>query len=162
MIKNGISLPESTIDLSDIDHCILGRQPGPLLNPQNTTGRISTLLHPSISRAHAVLQFGSDSGLSPGWYVYDLNSTHGTFVNKHRLPSGRYIRLRVGYVLRFGSSTRLLILNGPESDVDSETEETWSELVAKKKLKSVKWEQEKKGSTEENGADVCNWGMVGE
>ncbi|KAL5971813.1 Kanadaptin [Taenia solium] len=160
VIKNGISLPEATIDLSDIDHCILGRQPGPLLNPQNPTGRTSTLLHPSISRAHAVLQFGSDSDLAPGWYVYDLNSTHGTFVNKHRLPSGRYIRLRVGYVLRFGSSTRLLILNGPESDIESETEETWSELVARKKSKSTKGEQEKKGLNEENTATVCNWGMV--
>ncbi|VDK35521.1 unnamed protein product [Taenia asiatica] len=160
VIKNGISLPEATINLSDIDHCILGRQPGPLLNPQNPTGRTSTLLHPSISRAHAVLQFGSDSDLAPGWYVYDLNSTHGTFVNKHRLPSGRYIRLRVGYVLRFGSSTRLLILNGPESDVESETEETWSELVARKKSKSTKGKQEKKELNEESNANACNWGMV--
>ncbi|KAL5104774.1 hypothetical protein TcWFU_009521 [Taenia crassiceps] len=160
VIKNGISLSEATVDLSDIDHCILGRQPGPLLNPQNPTGRISTLLHPSISRAHAVLQFGSDLDLAPGWYIYDLNSTHGTFVNKHRLPSGRYIRLRVGHVLRFGSSTRLLILNGPEIDVEAETEETWSELVARKKSKSGKEEQEKKGLNDENNANVCNWGMT--
>ncbi|CDS36641.1 smad nuclear interacting protein [Echinococcus multilocularis] len=156
VIKNGISLPEATIDLSDIDHRILGRQPGPLLNPQNPTGRTATLLHPSISRAHAVLQFGSNSDLSPGWYVYDLDSTHGTFVNKHRVPSGRYIRLRVGYVLRFGSSTRLLILNGPESDVESETKETWSELVAKKKAKR---EGEKRKREEESDANICNWGM---
>ncbi|KAH9279170.1 Uncharacterized protein ECG_08297 [Echinococcus granulosus] len=156
VIKNGIPLPEATIDLSNIDHCILGRQPGPLLNQQNPTGRTATLLHPSISRAHAVLQFGSNSDLSPGWYVYDLDSTHGTFVNKHRVPSGRYIRLRVGYVLRFGSSTRLLILNGPESDVESETKETWSELVAKKKAKR---EGEKRKREDESDANICNWGM---
>ncbi|VDM35390.1 unnamed protein product, partial [Hydatigera taeniaeformis] len=159
VIKNGTSLPEATIDLSNIDHCILGRQSGPLLNPQNPTGRVSTLLHPSISRGHAVLQFGNNHDLTPGWYIYDLDSTHGTFVNKHRVPPGRYIRLRVGYVLRFGSSTRLLILNGPESDVESETQETWSELVAKKKAKIARREQ-KKALNDENDANACNWGMV--
>ena len=159
VIKNGIPLAGDTIDLSDIDHCILGRQPGPLLNPKCSTGRSSALLHPSISRAHAVLQFGSNSNLPPGWYIYDLDSTHGTFVNKRRVPPSRYIRLRVGYVLRLGFSTRLLVLHGPESDVESETKETWSELVAKKKARLARIERAEEEPSKGDNEVECNWGI---
>lgn len=165
MIKNGIPLPNDTIQLSGLDHCILGRQPGPLLNPNLTTGRTSALLHPSISRGHAVLQYGCNSDSSPGWYIFDLDSTHGTFVNKHRVPPGRYIRLRVGYVLRFGSSTRILVLNGPQDDMEEETKETWSELVAKKKAEMAKMEQNERElmvyAEEVSTGGECTWGIVG-
>ncbi len=52
------------------------------------------MLHPSISRVHAILQYGTgpaskrDDGEGeeekaiPGWFIYDMKSTHGTFVNK--------------------------------------------------------------------------------
>ncbi|VDL99250.1 unnamed protein product [Schistocephalus solidus] len=91
-----------------------------------------TMLHPSISRVHAILQYGSGPPLPPtkGWHLIDMNSTHGTFVNKRRAPPNRYIRLHVGYVVRLGNSTRLLILQGPETDVEQQTKESWSELVS--------------------------------
>ncbi|KAM7536873.1 hypothetical protein Aperf_G00000080908 [Anoplocephala perfoliata] len=167
VIKNGTPLPDDTIQLSGLDHCILGRQPGPLLNPSLKTGRTSALLHPSISRGHAVLQYGCNSDSSSGWYIFDLDSTHGTFVNKHRVPPGRYIRLRVGYVLRFGSSTRLLILNGPQEDMEQESKESYSELVAKRKAEMAKMERDerelKKFVQEEEemcSRDECNWGLA--
>jgi len=73
------------------------------------------LEHPSVSRHHAVLQYRG-AGRSPdgpdaaGFYVYDLGSTHGTFLNKARVPPRTYCRVRVGHGLRFGGSSRLFLL----------------------------------------------------
>lgn len=75
-----------------------------------------SLEHPSISRYHAVIQYrrqageGQSVGDERGFYVHDLGSTHGTVVNKNKIPPKTYIRLRVGHVLKFGGSTRLFIL----------------------------------------------------
>lgn len=76
------------------------------------------LAHPTISRFHAVLQYrgvsAEDDGQSTkpgsGWYLFDLGSTHGTLVNKQRIPPKTYVRLRVGYMLKMGASTRTFIL----------------------------------------------------
>lgn len=78
------------------------------------------LAHPTISRFHGVLQYrgesqdsetsGTTKSPDPGWYIYDLGSTHGTFVNKQRIPVKTYVRLRVGYMLKMGASTRTFIL----------------------------------------------------
>ena len=88
------------------------------------------LEHPSISRYHAVLQYrpsdapnatqdeerGEGSLLSlhapneTGFYVYDLNSTHGSFLNKSKLQPRVYYRVRVGQMVRFGGSSRLFVL----------------------------------------------------
>uniref|UniRef100_A0A8C0ZDE4 FHA domain-containing protein n=1 Tax=Cyanistes caeruleus TaxID=156563 RepID=A0A8C0ZDE4_CYACU len=67
---------------------LVGRLPGCALS----------LEHPSVSRHHAVLH-GADAA---GFYVYDLGSTHGTFLNKARVPPRTYCRVRVGHGLRFG------------------------------------------------------------
>lgn len=39
-------------------------------------------------------------------YIIDLESTNGTFLNGSRIPGARYVELKVGDVLKFGSSTR--------------------------------------------------------
>ncbi|KAJ1973074.1 hypothetical protein H4R35_004313 [Dimargaris xerosporica] len=63
------------------------------------------LEHGSLSRYHTVLQFrGEQCPL-----LYDLGSTHGTFVNKQQLPPGEYRRLYPGDQLAFGQSTRTFI-----------------------------------------------------
>ncbi|KAF9684038.1 hypothetical protein SADUNF_Sadunf04G0076100 [Salix dunnii] len=46
-------------------------------------------------------------------YLYDLGSTHGTFVNKSQVEKGVYVALHVGDVIRFGHSSRLYIFQGP-------------------------------------------------
>ncbi|CAO2604179.1 SLC4A1AP [Lemmus lemmus] len=89
------------------------------------------LEHPSVSRYHAVLQHrGSDpdgeaDSRGQGFYLYDLGSTHGTFLNKTRIPPRTYCRVHVGHVFRFGGSTRLFILQCPagEDAVEDEAEE---------------------------------------
>lgn len=83
-----------------------------------------SLAHPSVSRHHAVLQHrpppaagdgeqareAEEEGPAPGLYLYDLDSAHGTFLNKAQVPPRTYCRVRVGHVLRFGGSSRLFIL----------------------------------------------------
>lgn len=104
LLKNGAIL--DTVPLSQRSYFVVGRLP---------VCDVS-LEHPSISRYHAVLQYrgraGQDEevGEERGFYVYDLGSTHGTFVNKSKIPPKTFIRFRVGHVLKFGGSTRLFIL----------------------------------------------------
>lgn len=78
-----------------------------------TFGRLPTsdfvLDHPSSSRLHCVLQFRQD-GAS---FLFDNNSTHGSFVNKRRLKPKVHAPLRVGDVVRFGQSSRLYVFGGP-------------------------------------------------
>ena len=123
VIKNGTIL--ETIQLS--------------LKPFHVFGRLPScdvqLEHPSISRYHAILQYrplnkqGSDDESSndalsvpvvsssvstnpteEGFYVYDLGSTHGTFINKTKIQMRCFYRLRVGQMVKFGGSSRLFLL----------------------------------------------------
>ncbi|XP_035023136.1 kanadaptin [Hippoglossus stenolepis] len=120
-----------------------------------------SLEHPSISRYHAVIQFraqageGGGVGEERGFYVHDLGSTHGTVVNKKKIPPNTYIRLRVGHVLKFGGSTRLFILQGPEFDEEEESELTVTEL--REHARKQKEELEKRmmgdGSDDEDDDD---------
>ncbi|XP_076835321.1 kanadaptin isoform X2 [Brachyhypopomus gauderio] len=122
LLKNGAIV--DTVPLTLQSYFVVGRLP---------ICDIS-LEHPSISRYHAVVQYRGDSGDQGvmgdevGFYVYDLGSTHGTFVNKNKIPPQTYIRVRVGHVLKFGGSTRLFILQGPEFDEEAESELTVTEL----------------------------------
>ena len=68
--------------------------------------------HPSLSRYHAIVQYCSQKqpNREIGWYLYDLGSTHGSFVNKRKVQARIYVRLRVGYMIKFGGSSRLHLL----------------------------------------------------
>lgn len=142
------------------------------------------MAHPTISRYHAVVQYrpevtakDSDSSddednvsnadqttqkpkIEKGWYLYDLNSTHGSFVNKMKVPPKTYVRLRVGYMLKFGASTRIYILQGPGFDEEAESELTITEM---KELK-LKKEQEAKEKILEEEKRIeeqgISWGMA--
>lgn len=86
------------------------------------------------------------SKVDKGWYLYDLNSTHGSFVNKMKVPPKTYVRLRVGYMLKFGASTRNYILQGPDFDAEAESELTITEM---KELKQKKLQEEQHKREEE-------------
>ncbi|XP_062111962.1 uncharacterized protein LOC133823315 isoform X2 [Humulus lupulus] len=74
--------------------------------------------HPTISRFHAVLQF-KRSGEA---YIYDLGSTHGTFVNNNQVKKKSYVDLHVGDVIRFGQSSHLYIFRGPTDSMPPEAD----------------------------------------
>ncbi|XP_016404416.1 kanadaptin-like isoform X2 [Sinocyclocheilus rhinocerous] len=173
LLKNGAIL--DTVPLTQRSYFVVGRLP---------VCDVS-LEHPSISRYHAVVQYrgraGQDGvvGEEKGFYAYDLGSTHGTFVNKNKIPPKTYIRLRVGHVLKFGGSTRLFILQGPEFDEEAESDLTVTELrerarkqreeLEKRMMGDGSDEEEEKedseasasrrSSSEEIG---CSWGMAEE
>ncbi|XP_030484576.2 uncharacterized protein LOC115701032 isoform X2 [Cannabis sativa] len=76
------------------------------------------LEHPTVSRFHAVLQF-KRSGEA---YIYDLASTHGTFINNNQVNEKSYVDLHVGDVLRFGQSSTLYIFRGPPNLMPTEAD----------------------------------------
>ena len=145
------------------------------------------MAHPTISRFHAILQYrpnmeqqqlegeenedgeepkdvnNGNKGPPEGWYIYDLGSTHGTFLNKQRLPPKVYIRIRVGHMLRLGASTRSYILQGPSEDEEPESELTVTELKARRQQELEQAELEKKRleeeATERAKNEGCSWGM---
>lgn len=104
ILKNGTVV--DTVPLTSRSYFVVGRLP---------VCDVS-LEHPSISRYHAVIQYrgqaGKDGcvGEERGFYLHDLGSTHGSVVNKCKVPAKTYIRIRVGHVLKFGGSTRLFVL----------------------------------------------------
>lgn len=89
------------------------------LNPKEghtfiTIGRLPTcgisLENPSVSRIHAIIQFARNSVVM----LYD-RSTHGTFLNKKRIPPRKFVPLMPGQenLIRFGESTRVYLIRVP-------------------------------------------------
>ena len=102
ILKNGVI--KGKLDMTEKPFFIFGRLEG-----------CDVLLeHPSISRYHAVVVYRGalekGSKIEEGFYVMDLGSTHGTVVNKIALQPHVYHRIRVGYVVKFGASSRLYVL----------------------------------------------------
>ncbi|CAG5866217.1 unnamed protein product [Menidia menidia] len=175
ILKNGAIV--DTVPLTDRSYFVVGRLPVCDV----------ALEHPSISRYHAVIQYRGQTGQSGpegctgeerGFYVHDLGSTHGTVVNKNKIPPKTYIRLRVGHVLKFGGSTRLFVLQGPEFDEEEESELSVTELRERARKQKAELERKMMGdfSDEEKeevgeGEDTkaqkkrssadsgCTWGM---
>ncbi|XP_074945224.1 kanadaptin [Phalacrocorax aristotelis] len=165
VLKGGVAL--GSVRLEGGSWFLVGRLPGCAL----------ALEHPSVSRHHAVLQYRGAGG-SPdgddaaGFYVYDLGSTHGTFLNKARVPPRTYCRVRVGHGLRFGGSSRLFLLQGPKEDQESESELTVTQLKALRKQQQAKLEKrmlgedsdeegekEERSERSQNSDMTCSWGM---
>jgi hypothetical protein len=55
-----------------------------------------------VSRHHALLDYRGEVDGAVGFYVRDLGSTNGTFLDRGRIPSGVPMRLGEGVELRFG------------------------------------------------------------
>ncbi|KAK9052494.1 hypothetical protein SSX86_029123 [Deinandra increscens subsp. villosa] len=113
------------------------------------------LEHPTISRFHAVLQFNKSGGA----FLYDLSSTHGTFINKNQVKKKVYVELHVGDVLRFGHSTRLYIFQGPPDLMPPEKD---LKSVRNIKMRDERRDMEaslRRAKREAALADGISWGM---
>lgn len=106
ILKSGVILGK--IDLSEKSFHVIGRLPSCDMS----------LAHPTISRYHAIVQYRAtdDDNSLKGFYLYDLESTHGTFWNGHRIKPRTYVRLHGGHIIRFGCSKRKYILLAPPDD----------------------------------------------
>jgi len=89
-----------TVDVSKRTNYIFGRQPDCDV----------VVNHLSISRRHCVLQYREGGDI----FLYDLGSSHGTFLNKERMPPNEYVPLHVGDLFHLGASSRRYIFNGPD------------------------------------------------
>lgn len=69
--------------------------------------------HPSVSRYHAIIQFGTEETRAPA-AIYDLGSAHGTRVNRCKIAPKTFTPLFPGDHLVFGESTRTYVFDGPE------------------------------------------------
>ena len=87
------------------------------------------LLHPSISKQHAVLQYRSVAYTKPDGtasrairpYIIDLNSPNGTYLNGSKIEPQRYVELREKDVLKFAFSSReYVLLHEKSQDDDSD------------------------------------------
>ena len=94
------------------------------------------LENPTVSRFHVVLQF---DGRVNQWKMYDLGSTHGTFLNKNRVEARKYVTIPIGSTFKLGCSTRFFVLNGPQDLMPPEYD---SENL--RELRSKKFQVEKK------------------
>ncbi|OMO52642.1 hypothetical protein CCACVL1_29147 [Corchorus capsularis] len=113
------------------------------------------LEHPTISRFHAVLQFRR-SGEA---YLYDLGSTHGTFINKSQVTKRTYVDLHVGDVIRFGHSSRLYIFQGPTELMPAEKD---LKVLREAKIRGEMLDREaslRRAREDASLADGISWGM---
>ncbi|EPS74444.1 hypothetical protein M569_00311, partial [Genlisea aurea] len=103
----------------------------------------------------AVLQFRSNGNA----YLYDLSSTHGTFINKNEVKKRVYVDLHVGDVIRFGHSSRLYIFQGPAELMPQE-----ADLKSSRRAKIRQDAQDMEASLlraklQASLADGISWGM---
>lgn len=169
VLKNGTILENFRFSAFDRKgYYIVGRVPGCDVVAEN----------PTVSRLHAILQFievpkeetrkGQDCTDSPqetGLYLYDLKSTHGTFLNKNQLFPYKFYRVHVGHVLKFGTSQRMYIVNGPGDDEEEESEKSVTELQnerLKKELEKKRLEDSSQNSASRDNVeeDGITWGMA--
>ncbi|XP_052738758.1 kanadaptin [Bicyclus anynana] len=118
VLKSGMIL--QTINLTSKPYYVFGRLPNCEV----------IMAHPTMSRYHAVLQYkSSESDEQPaGWYLYDMGSTHGTFLNRQRIKDRHYVRVRVGHQIKFGASSRIYIMLGPDFDAEGESSLSVTEI----------------------------------
>ncbi|CAM6090513.1 unnamed protein product [Calypogeia fissa] len=117
------------------------------------------LEHPTVSRYHAVLQYNS-KGES---FLYDLGSTHGTFVNKLQVKGREYVPLHVGDIVRFGFSSRLHVFQGPPELIPEEgltkKERQAQRLVEAAQDRAIREASIIRAKRDSMSSDGVSWGM---
>jgi len=90
----------------------------------------------SISRQHAVIQHRNNGNI----YLYDLESTHGSFINKSKIKPRIYAQMNDGDQIRFGESMRIFILQGPPPQEESSLPKV--DKIITTPIKSVKEDED--------------------
>ncbi|XP_057318502.1 kanadaptin [Microplitis mediator] len=160
VLKSGVIL--DTIDLTKKSFHVIGRLPVCDI----------PLAHPTISRYHAILQYrvNGDEKNGPGFYLYDLESTHGTFWNGCRIRPKTYVKLQGGHMLRFGCSQRKFIVQTPVEEEEQESEYTVTQLKEMRRQELMEREKEERERQqmfeemerlrkEKEEAEGIDWGM---
>ncbi len=126
------------------------------------------LHHQSISRQHARIAF-CRNGIP---WLRDLQSAHGTFVNKRRLPAeacgkvesnsnqkgSRGVVLKVGDVLRFGASSRYFVLEGPPPEASAK-EKHLQELNKSASQQQQQQQQMSSATEPTEKTESVSWGI---
>lgn len=113
-----------------------------------------TFDHYSVSRYHAALYWSNDVDLNDAGFFYlnDLNSSHGTFLNKTKIEQNKFLKLQPGKsFIRLGGSTRLILFDCKLDD-DEEDEEIYEDPHIVNKRHNLISVPDKKD-------DGCSWGM---
>ena len=102
-----------------LEHASISRLHGARARARATRPRVdlSTEPCPPPARSAAVLQHSTDGKL----FAFDMNSAHGTHLNKARMPACGFVEVKDGDVLVFGESTRVYVLHGPAAASDAAT-----------------------------------------
>eukprot|EP00879_Flechtneria_rotunda_P006998 GHRR01007347.1.p1 GENE.GHRR01007347.1~~GHRR01007347.1.p1 ORF type:complete len:746 (+),score=339.15 GHRR01007347.1:207-2444(+) len=155
VLKGGILLEQRNV--SEWPFFTFGRSP--------TAGML--LEHPTASRLHAVLQFNRETKEA---FLYDCDSTQGTFINKNQLQARVYTPVRVGDTIRFGQSSRMYVLSGPadlmpEEGLNKQQKQQLAMLKAAQAHKAAdeaKAKAQMEAALSGGGADGVSWGMMGD
>ncbi|OON18140.1 hypothetical protein X801_06014 [Opisthorchis viverrini] len=146
VIKNGTPLSECTVilsgaqdsgDATELSFCLFGRQPQPFYAPYNRLhGQCVALAHPSVSRLHAVLQYGR--------------------------PPPSIAKTSLAQPEAAGC-TRLNVLQGPEDDTEKESTLSWTELKQVHFTKKAVVKERTVDNAPEATVDFgCDWGLAAE
>uniref|UniRef100_A0A0K0EFI2 FHA domain-containing protein n=1 Tax=Strongyloides stercoralis TaxID=6248 RepID=A0A0K0EFI2_STRER len=128
IIKNGVIVETVKLNESkNISYFTIGRM------PENDI----VMLHPSISRVHAIIQYGDgDDGI--GYYIIDNASAHKTKLNRKVLDPKKFVKLRNGFNIQLGGSTRFIVFNGPDEEQEREDERHYVEYTKLKEMLKLK------------------------
>lgn len=129
-----------------------------------------SLSHETISEYHAVLQYRniSDSESEIGVYIYDMKSTHGTFVNGIKIKPHMYIMIHGGDLVSFGESQRKYVLRTPK---DMEEQEAQLSATDLQELHEIELQEQQKlieeqslkselAKMKEEDSKGISWGIV--
>eukprot|EP00210_Caulerpa_lentillifera_P004028 g3843.t1 len=139
IIKDGTSL--QTVELEEKEFFAFGRSPDSDF----------VLEHPSLSRFHCIVQFNGETNEA---FLYDLGSTHGTYLNKQKLHVNEFTPLKDGDQFKLGFSTRNYVFTSRSNSIEAPKKS--KKPSVKKRSFAVTWGLQE-DAIQEPEQDEVNW-----